>query len=55
MRIAIAGNVIDFGPSAEYDLEGALAEVTEHPLAINDLGALRSALTRALLSAVCCR
>lgn len=47
VRIAIAGNVIDFGPSAEYDLEGALAEVTEHPLTINDLGALRSALTRA--------
>ena len=47
VRIAIAGNIIDFGPSVVYDLEGALAEVTERPLAINDLGALRRALTRA--------
>jgi damage-control phosphatase, subfamily I len=47
IRIAIAGNIIDFGPSAGYDLKGALAEVTERPLAVNDLGALREALTRA--------
>ncbi len=47
VRIAVAGNIIDFGPSAVYDLERALAEVTERPLAINDLGALRRALTRA--------
>lgn len=47
VRIAIAGNIIDFGPSSQYDLEGTLAEVTQAPLAIDDLEALRSALSRA--------
>ena len=44
VRIAIAGNIIDFGPGASYDLERALSEVTQKPCAINDLEALRGAL-----------
>ena len=47
VRIAIAGNVIDFGPSTTYDVRGALAEATEQPLAIDDLDALRDRLTKA--------
>ena len=47
IRIAIAGNIIDFGPSNQYDLKSALAEVTQAPLAVNDVDALRTALNGA--------
>ncbi len=47
IRIAIAGNIIDFGPSNQYDLEGSLAEVAQAPLAIDNLDTLRAALNKA--------
>ena len=47
VRIAIAGNIIDFGPSNQYDLEGSLAEVAQAPLAIDNLDTLRAALNKA--------
>jgi uncharacterized protein with ATP-grasp and redox domains len=35
LRVAIAGNIIDFGPSAAHDLEGTLERCLREPLAIN--------------------
>lgn len=46
VRIAIAGNVIDFGPAASYDLEAALDQILTQPLAIDDLDALRDAVAQ---------
>ncbi|MGC9346531.1 MAG: damage-control phosphatase ARMT1 family protein [Anaerolineae bacterium] len=46
VRMAIAGNIIDFGPGSSYDLSGALAEVTQRPLIADGLEALRHALDR---------
>lgn len=47
VRVAIAGNIIDFGPGNSYDLETAVAEILERPLALDDLDALRDALQAA--------
>jgi len=46
-RIAIAGNVIDFGPSADFDIEETLESVLYQPFAINDIAAFRKALSGA--------
>ncbi|MGC9469857.1 MAG: damage-control phosphatase ARMT1 family protein [Anaerolineae bacterium] len=46
VRVAIAGNVIDFGPGAHYDLEGSLAEILHQPFAIDDMETFRGILAR---------
>lgn len=50
-RIAIAGNIIDFGPGRDYDLEATLDQVMTQPLAVDDLDALRTAFDVAESSA----
>ncbi|MDD2513054.1 MAG: ARMT1-like domain-containing protein [Proteiniphilum sp.] len=35
LRLAIAGNIIDYGVSDQYDLEGTITRVLESPFAIN--------------------
>jgi uncharacterized protein with ATP-grasp and redox domains len=47
VRIAIAGNIIDYGVAESYELEATLQRVLERPFAIDDLPALREALDRA--------
>ena len=44
LRISIAGNIIDLGFSAEYDLESTLPRVLMQDFAIDDRAAFRSAL-----------
>jgi len=46
VRLAIAGNIIDYGHDPDYDLEATIAEATQRPLDVNDMDALRSALTQ---------
>ncbi len=46
VRLAIAGNIIDYGHNPDYDLEATIAMAAQSPLDVNDMGALRSALTR---------
>ena len=45
VRLTIAGNIIDYGHSAHYDLEATITDATQQPLAVDDMDALRSALT----------
>jgi uncharacterized protein with ATP-grasp and redox domains len=47
VRIAIAGNIIDFAPGVQFTLEATLERVLHQPFAINDLEALRRALSKA--------
>ena len=47
VRLSIAGNIIDLGMSREYDLEGTIERVLHQPFAIDDLIALRLALSQA--------
>lgn len=47
VRLSIAGNIIDFGASDTYDLEGTIQRVLAQPLAINHLDTLRQALAQA--------
>jgi len=47
IRIAIAGNVIDFGASATFDIETAIREALENDFAICDYSAFKDKLTRA--------
>jgi len=44
VRLAIAGNIIDFGPADQYDLWASVERVLAEPLAFNDLPKLRQAL-----------
>jgi len=44
IRLSIAGNIIDLGASAEYDLEDSIERVLSQPLAIDDTPALRRRL-----------
>jgi uncharacterized protein with ATP-grasp and redox domains len=44
VRIAIAGNIIDYGVAEDYELEATLERVLEQPFAIDGLPALREAL-----------
>jgi uncharacterized protein with ATP-grasp and redox domains len=46
VRIAIAGNIIDFAPGVQFTLEATLERVLHQPFAINDLEALRQALSQ---------
>ena len=47
MRLAIAGNVIDFGAKYQFDIMDSINRVKEHKLAIDDSLKLRNALKRA--------
>ena len=47
VRIAITGNIIDFAPGVQFTLEATLERVLHQPFAINDLEALRWALSKA--------
>ena len=44
VRLAIAGNIIDFGPLDSYDLEATIQRVMTQPFSVNDLEALRIAI-----------
>lgn len=43
-KIAIAGNVIDFGPKVDIDLEREVECIVDSELAINDIGKLKGSL-----------
>lgn len=43
-KLAIAGNIIDFGPKMEINLEKGVAEVLSNDLAINDVDKLKESL-----------
>jgi len=43
-RIAIAGNIIDFGVGSDFDLEGALSEAMASEFAIDDYSRFRESL-----------
>lgn len=45
VRLAIAGNIIDYGHNPDYNLETTIADATQRPFAVDDMDALRSALT----------
>jgi uncharacterized protein with ATP-grasp and redox domains len=47
IRLAIAGNIMDFGPADEYDLWASVERVLAQPLAFDDVAALREAVERA--------
>ena len=47
IRIAIAGNVIDFATGADFDIEEGLERILNQPFAINDIAAFRKALSEA--------
>jgi len=47
VRLSIAGNIIDLGAAASYNLESAIAYVLKEPYAINDLELLREHTIRA--------
>lgn len=47
LRLAIAGNIIDFGPSGSPDLEGTLERCLREPLAINHTTRLMDRLEEA--------
>jgi uncharacterized protein with ATP-grasp and redox domains len=47
VRLAIAGNIIDFGPSQEFNLEKAIKEVLKKKFAINDYAKLKEILQNA--------
>ena len=44
IRFAIAGNVIDFGPNPNFDIDGELAESRTQPFAVFDYEAFRDVL-----------
>jgi hypothetical protein len=47
LRLSIAGNIIDFGLSVDYDLWATVERVLEQPFAIDHRDALREALAQA--------
>jgi len=47
VRLAIAGNIIDFGPADEYDLVKSVERALAQPPAVNDIQALREAIQTA--------
>ncbi|MDP2166743.1 MAG: ARMT1-like domain-containing protein [Thermodesulfovibrionales bacterium] len=46
-RLAIAGNVIDFGIFTSVDIEGAVKQALHNPLAVDDYGRFRDAVNQA--------
>ena len=47
LRLAVAGNIIDYGVSDHHDLEETMLKVLESPFAINDVERLRRRLAEA--------
>ena len=47
VRLAITGNIIDYGAAETFDLDATLARVLEAPFGIDGMAALRQALERA--------
>lgn len=47
VRIAIAGNVIDFAPGVDFDIGDTLKSILHQPFAINDIAAFEEALSEA--------
>jgi len=47
VRVAIAGNIIDFGVAEHYDLEATLERIMQQPFAIDGIEPLRQALQQA--------
>jgi len=47
VRISIAGNIIDFGPSPDYDLWEVVERVQQQPLAIDRMANLKAAIATA--------
>jgi len=47
LRLAVAGNIIDYGVSDHHDLEETMAKVMDSPFAINDVERLRRRLAEA--------
>jgi uncharacterized protein with ATP-grasp and redox domains len=47
VRLSIAGNIIDAGPNRGFDLRATVERVLSEPFGIEDLEALRDALSRA--------
>jgi uncharacterized protein with ATP-grasp and redox domains len=46
-RLSIAGNIIDLGPSREYELWGTVERVLAQPFAVDDRAAFRAAIAGA--------
>jgi hypothetical protein len=46
VKIAIAGNVIDFGPKVDIDLEEEVEKVLDNELAINDIDQLKKSVLK---------
>jgi len=46
VRLAIAGNIIDFGPLDSYDLEATIRRVMTQPFAVDDLEVMRIAIDK---------
>jgi uncharacterized protein with ATP-grasp and redox domains len=46
LRLAIAGNIIDFGPNRPFDIDAALERARSLPLAVDRSGSLGSAIRR---------
>lgn len=47
IRIAIAGNIIDFGPQQAFDIQAELETIFEQPFAVCDYGAFKAHLQEA--------
>ena len=47
IRISIAGNIIDLGPSPEYDLWEVVERVQKQPMAIDRMAELKAAIEKA--------
>ncbi|HEY59895.1 MAG TPA: DUF89 family protein [Anaerolineae bacterium] len=47
IKISIAGNIIDFGPSSHFDIEATVDEVFTQELPVFDIGLFRIALSKA--------
>jgi hypothetical protein len=47
LRLAIAGNIIDFGPTHQFDVEGTIKKVLTSDFAIDDSKSLKAAIENA--------
>jgi uncharacterized protein with ATP-grasp and redox domains len=47
LRLSIGGNIIDFGPTQDFDLDGTLSRVLETPLAIDHSKVLKEKIRTA--------
>ena len=47
LRYAIAGNIIDFGPTHHFDVDGTIERVFQTPFAVDDSDALKAGIKKA--------